>query len=115
MSSRTPTSAQPWSLLVGGLREYAVFTLDEHGVIDSWNEGVRELFGFEEHEFVGKPGSVIFTLEDRVAGADEREFSVARANGEAMDDRWHVRKNGSRFWANGIMRAVKTPDGVVIG
>lgn len=115
MSNRTPITEQPWSLLVGGLREYAVFTLDEHGVIDSWNEGVRELFGFEEHEFVGKPGSVIFTLEDRVAGADDKEFSVARAQGEAMDDRWHVRKNGSRFWANGIMRAVKSPDGEVIG
>lgn len=101
--------------MVGGLREYAVFTLDVHAVIDSWNVGVRELFGYEEHEFVGKPASIIFTLEDRVSGADEKELVLARAQGEAMDDRWHVRKNGSRFWANGIMRAVRSPDGDVVG
>ena len=58
-------STQPWPLLVENLRTYAVFTLDANGVIESWNQGVRELFGYEEHEFVGQPGSMIFTLEDR--------------------------------------------------
>ncbi len=97
------------------MRAYAVFTLDAGGVIDSWNAGVRELLGYEEHEFLGKSGSIIFTLEDRMAGVDQRELDVAREHGEAMDDRWHVRKNGTRLWANGIMHAVREADGELVG
>ncbi len=92
-----------------------MFTMDVNGVIDSWNVGVHELLGYEEHEFIGKSASVIFTLEDRAAGADAQEMAIASERGEAMDDRWHVRKNGSRLWANGILRAVRLPDGELVG
>ncbi len=108
-------STQPWPLLVENLRTYAVFTLDANGVIESWNQGVRELFGYEEHEFVGQPGSMIFTLEDRARGEPEEELAVARERGEAMDDRWHLRKDGSRLWVNGIMHCVKDAEGAVVG
>ncbi|HEX7001280.1 MAG TPA: PAS domain-containing protein, partial [Trueperaceae bacterium] len=93
MTVERTTSSRPWAHLVGDMRAYAVFTLDAGGVIDSRNAGVRELLGYEEHEFLGKSGSIIFTLEDRMAGVDQRELDTAREHGEAMDDRWHVRKN----------------------
>ncbi len=114
-SERRRTSASPWSALVGGLRAYAVFTMDADGVIDSWNEGVRELLGFEEEEFVGRPGTIIFTPEDNARGAAASELAAARLNGEAMDDRWHVRKDGSRLWVNGIVHAVSDGAGEVVG
>lgn len=115
MTVERTTSSRPWAHLVGDMRAYAVFTLDAGGVIDSWNAGVRELLGYEEHEFLGKSGSIIFTLEDRMAGVDQRELDTAREHGEAMDDRWHVRKNGTRLWANGIMHAVRGADGELVG
>src|SRR5690554_1814537 len=116
MGSRfSDTSAMPWPSLLGGLRTYAAFTLNPKGVIESWNEGVRELLGYAEDEFVGQHGSLIFTLEDRAQGAFEAEMAGARQNGEATDDRWHLRKDGSRLWVNGIMRCVRDDEGTVVG
>lgn len=114
-SDRQATSAMPWSSLLGNIREYAIFTLDEHGRFDSWNRGVRELLGYDKEEFIGQPSELIFTAEDRESGAAQAEMEVARRSGEAMDDRWHVRKDGSRFWANGIMHAVHADDGALVG
>lgn len=105
----------PWSSLLGSIREYAIFTLDDTGVVDSWNLGVRELLGYQEQEFIGQRGDLIFTEEDRSLGAFQAELATARATGEAMDDRWHQRKDGSRFWANGIMHAVRDESGKLIG
>lgn len=104
-----------WTALLGTVREYAIFTLDEHGVIDSWNEGVGRLLGFEEHEYVGQDCSMFFTPEDRAAGVVEFELATAREAGEAMDDRWHMRKDGSRVWVNGILHAVRDDDGNLTG
>lgn len=105
----------PWPALLGGLRAYAAFTLDADGVIDSWNAGVHELLGYAEDEFVGRHGSMIFTLEDRAQGAFDAELDGARERGEATDDRWHLRKDGSRLWVNGIMRCVRDEAGAVVG
>ena len=105
----------PWSALVGALRKYAMFTLDRDGVIDSWNEGVQELLGYEEPDFVGHNGEIIFTPEDRAKHAAERELAQARETGEAVDDRWHLRKDGSRVWVNGVMHAVRDEGGTVVG
>lgn len=112
--SDTPI-ALPWPAVVENLRTYAVFTLNADGIIGSWNRGVYELFGYEEREFVGQPGRIIFTPEDRVLGAVEQELAVALEQGEAMDDRWHMRKDGSRFWVNGIMHCVRDANGTVLG
>ncbi len=105
----------PLRALVGELRNYAVMTLDPEGYFTSWNAGVGELLGYEEDEFVGQPGGIIFTLEDRAKGEQEKEMAVARATGEAIDDRWHLRKDGSRVWVNGIMHCVSDEAGNVLG
>lgn len=104
-----------WSLLIGSVRRYAIFTLDTQGVITSWNRGVGELLGYQEHEFVGQHGAIIFTEEDRANGVVEDELSLACAHGEVSDDRWHLRKDGSRLWVNGIMHALRNAAGSHFG
>jgi PAS domain S-box-containing protein len=63
----------------------------------SWNIGAERLMGYAEHEILGRSGDVIFTAEDRAARAPERERDEALAAGRAEDDRWHLRKDGSRL------------------
>jgi PAS domain S-box-containing protein len=69
----------------------------------SWNIGAERLMGYAEHEILGRSGDVIFTAEDRAARAPERECDEALAAGRAEDDRWHLRKDGSRFWGPGLL------------
>lgn len=109
------TASLPWHALFGSLRKYAVFTLDAHGIIDSWNQGVLDLLGYEEAEFVGQRADLVFTPEDREEGRAQLEMSLARQHGEAADDRWHLRQDGSRLWVNGIMHAVRNESGEVTG
>ncbi len=87
--SGTPaaSNAVPWDLLLAGLRGYAVFAMSPEGVIRSWNEGVRELLGYEEHEFVGQNATIIFTPEDRISLEPESEFELACNQGEVVGDR----------------------------
>lgn len=105
----------PYRHVVGQIATYAIFTFGADGRITSWNPGVEQLLGYREDEFVGRPGSIIFTAEDRASGVPEQEMSEAAETGEAMDDRWHVRKDGSRLWANGVMTALRDGDGRLTG
>ncbi|HEX8533291.1 MAG TPA: PAS domain-containing protein [Allosphingosinicella sp.] len=89
--------------MVEGAEDFAIFTLDEHGVIGSWNRGAERILGYPAEEAVGRPGAEIFTGEDRAAGAPDDEMNRARAAGRAVDERWHVRRDGSRFWASGLL------------
>jgi PAS domain S-box-containing protein len=77
--------------------------MDEQGRVTSWNVGATRLLGFVDDEITGRDGDVIFTPEDRAASAPEKERAEARANGRAQDERWHVRKDGSRFWGSGLL------------
>ena len=95
--------------------DYAVFHLSLDGTIQTWNPGAGRIFGYEEAEIVGRHGSVLFTPEDNLNGAPEHEVRFAIESGRAEDSRWHLRKDGSRFWANGVMVGLRTPDGEVVG
>lgn len=105
----------PLTELVGTLEHYAVFTIDKAGIILSWNAGVRRLLGYESHEFIGQHVEIIFTLEGRAYHAVESEMRRARVTSDAKDDRWHLRKDGSRIWVNGIMHAVRDESGELLG
>lgn len=89
------------------LQYYAVFVLDPSGKVRSWNPGVQSILGYTEAEFIGLDTGIIFTPEDRAAGAHEGEMRQARSEGQAWDMRWHCRKDGSRFWADGLLTAVR--------
>lgn len=89
-------------LLIESADDFSILTLDTNGIINEWSEGARRLFGWTADEIIGQHWSIIFTPEDRVAGAPEWEMQMARQHGKAPDERYHLRKDGSRFYASGI-------------
>ncbi|MBA2378807.1 MAG: PAS domain S-box protein, partial [Blastocatellia bacterium] len=90
-------------LLAENVRDYAIFTTDEEGVIDTWNIGAENIFGYRAEEILGQNAEVLFTSEDRARGIPMREMRLAKRNLRAADERWHVRKDGSRFFASGVV------------
>lgn len=107
-------SRERYRLLVESAQEYAMFTMDEEGRIDSWNTGARRILGYEEDEILGQAVAIIFTPEDRESGAVQQELDQARETGQAKNERWHMRKDGSRFWGSGVVIALRD-DGALRG
>jgi PAS domain S-box-containing protein len=97
-------------LILESAKDYAILTLDLTGRITSWNSGAKRLLGYEESEILGQNVRVLFTPEDNAEGQAERELQIAVTEGRANDERWHVRKDGSLFWASGLVMALR--DGV---
>jgi PAS domain S-box-containing protein len=102
-------------LIVENARDYAIFTTDPEGRIETWWTGAEAVFGWSGGEAVGQPAAITFTPEDRAAGAVEWEMGTARAEGRAPDVRWHLRKDGSRVFIEGSTAALRGPDGSVRG
>ncbi len=88
-------------VVVSSAKDYAIMTLDSNGNFTSWNKGAELMFGYTEAEILGEHFGRLFTPEDKAAGAPERELREARENGRALDERWHMRKDGSRFYCSG--------------
>lgn len=99
--------------LVESATDYAIITLDLHGQVASWNAGAERLIGYSESEILGQSADVIFTPEDRRNGVPAAERMAAAQDGRAEDERWHLRKDGSLFWASGIMTPLSAGDGFV--
>jgi PAS domain S-box-containing protein len=108
-------SEERFRLLVEGAKDYAILMLDTDGRVESWNDGARRILGYSEDEILGRPFSTFFPEEDRQAGAPERELGRAVAEGVISDESWAVRKDGTRFWANGSTSAVRDADGELVG
>jgi hypothetical protein len=108
-------SDRRFRVLVEQVRDYAIFMIDAEGRHTTWNEGVQRLLGYDEREFLGQHGVILFTPEDRERGEPERELRTAAQEGRASDDRWLVRKDGTRFWATGITARVNDHAGRLIG
>lgn len=102
-------------LLIENVEDYAVFIIDTDGNAASWNPGVEKLLGYTESDFIGRDTCDIFTPEDNARKACQVEMIAAARDGRAEDRRWHVRKDGSRFWANGLMMALKDDAGKLRG
>jgi len=101
--------------LIEGIKEYAIFMISREGTIVTWNPGVKRLLGYDEAEFIGKPFSLIFTDEDIKLNIPESELTAVEKNGKAEDERWHRKKDGTVFWASGLVTLMKEPDGTVNG
>jgi PAS domain S-box-containing protein len=108
-------SEERFRRLVEAAKDYAIFMTDAEGRMTTWNEGAARLFGYEEGEILGRDGSVLFVPEDRESGAPERELGKARTEGRAEDERWHLRKDGTRFWASGFVRPILDEEGDLLG
>jgi PAS domain S-box-containing protein len=90
-------------LMMESLTDYAVFSIDAEGRIDSWNKGAKSIFGYSQDEILGKPYDHIFTPDDVQRGVPAKEMRIARNKGRAFDERWHLKRDGSRFFASGVM------------
>ena len=88
-------------LVAESTRDYAIILLDEHGVITRWNTGAELIFGHSKAEAEGAYYDFIFSPQDRADGVPENELRLARTNGRSEDERWHLRKDGSRFFCSG--------------
>jgi PAS domain S-box-containing protein len=102
-------------LMVESVKDYAIFATDAVGRVVSWNTGAKHVFGYTEAEIIGRSTAIIFTPEDIASGAPEEEMLTAERVGRAEDERWHVRQDGSRFWASGIMTPLRDETGAMRG
>lgn len=97
------------------ITEYAMFTLDPDGILQSWNAGVERLLGYSEQEWIGQPASIIFTPAEKAMEVCEAEMRKALESGSATDIRWHRRKDGTEFFANGFMNVIRDDSGALLG
>ena len=102
-------------LLVESVRDYAIFALDATGHVLSWNRGAQRIKGYSPHEIIGKHFSVFYGAEDRAAGKPEWELAVATRDGSVEDEGWRIRKDGTRFWANVVITALRDANGQLVG
>jgi len=97
-------------LLIESAKDFAIFTMRPDLIVTSWSPGAEAVFGFAADEILGRSAESLFTREDREAGVPRREAEIALQNGRAADERWHVRKDGSRFYASGVMTPLRCGD-----
>jgi PAS domain S-box-containing protein len=97
--------------IVESATDYGIITFDRAGIITSWNCGAERLMGWSSAEAVGHYAGLFFTDEDRARGAPEHEMALAERNGRAADERWHLKKDGTRFFGYGEMMPLQTQDG----
>ena len=108
-------SEDRFRMLVEGAHDYAMFLLDREGCVVSWNKGAERVVGYREEDILGRSAAVIFTPEDRAAGVPEKEMREAAISERALDERWHLRQDGTRFWASGVMTAARDAKGALRG
>lgn len=101
--------------ILESLEDYGVFTTDRSGIVTSWNRGAEHVLGYTEEEICGQSAGVIFTEEDRSNGVPEHEFAEALEKGRGVDERYHQRKNGTLFWASGLVFPLYDSDNQHIG
>ena len=91
--------------------DYGIFTFDLDGRITTWNIGAERIMGFSGEEMIGRDNIIMFTPEDRARNEPQAEMEIARTTGRAEDYRWHLRKDGSRFWADGVLTMIRDEQG----
>ena len=95
--------------------DYAILTTDAKGVITSWNQGAERILGWPSCEAVDSHAARFYVAEDIDCGVPDKEMATAARDGSAMNERWHVRKDGSRFWASGVQMPLKDDHGQHLG
>jgi PAS domain S-box-containing protein len=104
-----------YRILVREMEEYAIFVMEVDGIILTWNAGVERILGYREDEFVGQHVSIICTPEDVANGECANELERAAERGFSAVEHWHIRKNGERFFVDGVVRAIRDEQGELTG
>ncbi len=102
-------------LMVEGVSDYAVFMLSPEGLVTSWNAGAERIKGYRREEILGKHFSRFYPPEDIEAGKPWEELAAARRSGRSEVEGWRMRKNGERFWARGVLNALRDAEGQLRG
>ena len=108
-------AAESLRLLVERVKDYAIFLMDREGVIASWNEGLGRINDYSASEIIGQRMSIFYTPEDLARGLPQHLLRVARSEGRVEDVGWRVRKDGTRFWADVVITALRDDSGTLIG
>ncbi|MGH9553706.1 MAG: PAS domain S-box protein, partial [Terriglobales bacterium] len=108
-------SQELFRLLVGEVKDYAIFMLDPSGRIVNWNEGAQKIKGYAPDEIIGQNFSCFYTSEDLESGKPNEALTLAAAEGRWEEEGWRLRKDGSRFWADVVITALHDKDGNLLG
>ena len=104
-----------YHFLVDSLTEYAVFAISPSGSVMSWNQGAKDTFGYAASEIIGRSFDFIFTPEDRRSGVPQDELAAALSGNRIHRDRWHVHKDGTRFWGTNTLQSLYDANGKLLG
>jgi PAS domain S-box-containing protein len=113
--ARLKESEQRFQLFVNAVRDCAIYMLDAEGRVSSWNAGAKRVKGWDAEEVMGQSFEVFFTPEDRLSGLPARLLAKAESSGSHGTTGWRVRKDGTRFWVEGSLTALRDERGVVCG
>ena len=108
-------TAEFYSQIIDSLQDYSIFTIDNEFVINSWSSGSTKIFGYETEEVIGESFDLIFSEEDIKNGVPKREIETALKEGRATDNRWHITKDRSFFYAYGLVFPLTGLDGEMLG
>src|SRR3954453_17445674 len=114
-SDAPETDEQRSRVLIEAVTDYAIYMLDPHGIVTSWNRGAQRFKGYTPDEIVGEHFSRFYTEEDRKSGLPMRALETAAREGRFEQEGWRVRKDGSRFWAHVIIDPIREPSGELVG
>jgi len=115
LKSKYVPSAEFYSQIIDSLQDYSIFTLDKDFIINSWSSGSTKIFGYETEEVIGESFDVIFTEEDLKNGVPKKEIETSLKEGRATDNRWHIAKDKSLFYAYGLVFPLIGLDGEMLG
>jgi PAS domain S-box-containing protein len=104
-----------YRILVEGITDYAIYMLDEAGLVTSWNRGAERFKGYSEGEIIGQHFSRFYTEEDRAIDLPQTALPTAREEGRFEQEGWRVRKDGSRFWAHVVIDPIRDSEGNLVG
>jgi PAS domain S-box-containing protein len=112
---RSPADDSVFQLFVESVREYAIFMLDPRGYVTTWNAGAERMKSWRADEIIGQHFSVFFPPEEVARGKPDYELEHAAREGRFEDEGWRVRKDGTQFWADVVITAIRTPAGQLVG
>ena len=115
LKKRYIPTAEFYSQIIDSLQDYSIFTLDKDFIINSWSSGATKIFGYETEEVIGQPFDLIFTAEDLQNEVPKKEIELALAEGRATDNRWHIAKDKSLFYAYGLVFPIRGLEGEMLG
>jgi PAS domain S-box-containing protein len=106
---------QQYRRLIEGVTDYAIYSLDAKGHITSWNAGAKRMKGYETAEILGQHFSNFYTVEDVERGQPARVLETAMREGHFEGEGWRIRKDGTRFWSNVVVTAIRDEEGTLLG